>query len=135
MRPGVNEINLYEQIFYKQIEKFPVICYTVATERIADEMDLPKERKKLLKNRHLAKAIAQQKLYEFKRQIEYKCKMKGIPFIEADAWYPSSKKCSCCGNIKKALKLSERIYKCDSCGLEMDRDLNVSVNLANYQSV
>lgn len=87
----------------------------------------------MMKNKHLAKAIAEQKLYEFKRQIQYKCKMLGIQFIEADKCYPSSKKCSCCGNLKKDLKLSDRTYKCDNCGLIMNRDLNASINLANYK--
>ena len=89
--------------------------------------------KGMMKNRHLAKAIADQKLYEFKRQIAYKCKRYGIPLVEADRWYPSSKKCSYCGNIKKDLKLSDRIYKCENCGLVIDRDYNASVNLARYQ--
>lgn len=88
--------------------------------------------KNLMKNRHLSKAIAQQKLYEFKRQIQYKCKKYGIEFVEADKWFPSSKTCSCCGQIKSDLKLKDRFYICD-CGLSMDRDLNASINLANYQ--
>lgn len=87
--------------------------------------------KNIMKNKHLSKAISEQGLYEFKRQIKYKCKKYGIEFVEADKWYPSSKKCSCCGNIKKDLKLKDRIYKC-SCGLKIDRDLNASINLANY---
>ena len=87
----------------------------------------------MMKNKHLAKAIAKQKFYEFKRQIQYKCKLLGIKFIEADKWYPSSKKCSCCGNLKKDLKLSERTYKCDNCGFIINRDLNASINLANYK--
>jgi len=88
--------------------------------------------KAMLKNRHLSKAITQQKLYEFKRQIQYKCEKYGIQFIEADKWFPSSKLCSCCGSIKKDLKLSDRVFKCP-CGHEMDRDLNAALNLANYQ--
>src|SRR5690606_40479610 len=56
------------------------------------------------------------------RQIQYKCRKYGIEFIEADKWYPSSKMCSCCGSIKKDLKLSDRIFNC-SCGHKMDRDL------------
>ena len=90
--------------------------------------------KGMMKNRHLSKAIAQQKFYEFKRQIEYKSRLYGIKFVEADTFYPSSKKCSCCGNIKKNLRLSDRIYRCESCGLVIDRDFNASVNLANYES-
>ncbi len=87
--------------------------------------------KNMIKNRHLAKAVQEQCLYEFKRQIQYKCKKYGIEFVEADKWFPSSKMCSCCGKIKKDLKLSDRVYKC-SCGLNIDRDLNASINLANY---
>ena len=88
--------------------------------------------KGMMKNKCLSKAIAKQCLYEFKRQIEYKCKKYGIKFIEADKWYPSSKMCSSCGNIKKDLKLSDRVYKC-TCGQEIDRDLNASINLSQYE--
>lgn len=88
--------------------------------------------KGMMKNKHLAKAIAKQKLYEFKRQIKYKCKKYGIEFVEADKWFPSSKTCSCCGKINKDLKLKDRVFAC-SCGLKLDRDLNASINLANYQ--
>lgn len=87
--------------------------------------------KGMMKNRHLSKAIAKQCLYEFKRQIQYKCQKYGIAFVEADKWYPSSKTCSCCGTIKKDLKLSDRVFKCQ-CGFTLDRDLNASINLANY---
>ncbi|MGB5824488.1 MAG: transposase [Proteocatella sp.] len=88
--------------------------------------------KGMMKNRHLSKAIAGQKLYEFKRQIQYKCEKYGIEFVEADKWFPSSKTCSCCGQIKPDLKLKDRLYICE-CGLKIDRDLNASINLANYQ--
>ena len=87
--------------------------------------------KGMMKNKHLSRAIAEQCLYEFKRQIQYKCIKYGIEFVEADKWFDSSKKCSCCGTIKKDLKLKDRIYKC-SCGFKSDRDLNASINLANY---
>lgn len=87
--------------------------------------------KNMMKNKHLSKAIAEQCLYEFRRQIQYKCKKYGIEFVEANKWFPSSKKCSCCGAIKKDLKLKDRVYKC-SCGFRLDRDLNASINLANY---
>ena len=89
----------------------------------------------MMKNKHLSKAIQQQKFYEFKRQIEYKSKLNGIEFIQVDKFYPSSKTCSCCGNIKKDLKLSDRMYKCDVCGLVIDRDYNASINLANYEVI
>jgi putative transposase len=86
----------------------------------------------MMKNKHLSEALAQQKLYEFRRQMQYKCELNGIEFVLADRFYPSSKTCSCCGNIKKDLKLRDRNYKCEKCGLEIDRDFNASVNLANY---
>jgi len=86
----------------------------------------------MMKNKHLAKSIAHQKLFEFKRQIKYKSKKYGIEFVEAGKWYPSSKTCSSCGKIKNDLKLKDRVFVC-SCGFKMDRDLNASINLANYQ--
>lgn len=87
--------------------------------------------KGMMKNRHLAKAVQQQCFYEFRRQIEYKCKWNEIEFILADRWFPSSKLCSCCGQIKKELKLSDRIYRCE-CGNEIDRDYQASLNLKVY---
>ena len=89
----------------------------------------------MMKNKHLSKAIAEQKFYEFCRQIEYKCKYYGIEFVLADRFYPSSKTCSNCGNIKKDLKLKDHIYKCPICGNIIDRDLNAAINLANYKKV
>ena len=88
--------------------------------------------KSMMKNRYLSKAIAEQCLYDFKVKIKYKCEFYGIEFVEADKWYPSSKTCSCCGAIKKDLKLKDRIYQC-SCGLKIDRDFNASINLSRYK--
>nr|CAI9751410.1 transposase [uncultured phage]CAI9752296.1 transposase [uncultured phage] len=68
---------------------------------------------------------------EFLRQLEYKSQNNGIKFIKADKYYPSTQLCSCCGNRKK-LNLNERIYRCDICGLEIDRDINAARNLENY---
>ena len=90
--------------------------------------------KGMMKNRHLAKAIQKQKFYEFKRQIAYKCQKNGIEMVEVPTFYPSSKTCSCCGCIRSDLKLSDRVYRCNECGLVIDRDLNASLNLAKYQS-
>ena len=87
--------------------------------------------KGMMKNKHLSKAIQEQGFYEFIRQMKYKCEFNGIQFIQADRYFPSSKLCSCCGSIKKDLKLKDRVYKCD-CGLEIDRDKNASINLGNY---
>lgn len=88
--------------------------------------------KGMMKNRHLSKAIAEQCLYDFKTKIKYKCEFYGIEFVEADKWFPSSKMCSCCGAIKKDLKLKDRVYQC-SCGLKIDRDFNASINLSRYK--
>jgi putative transposase len=89
--------------------------------------------KGMMKNHKLAKSIQDQTLSEFKRQMKYKCQWSGIELIEADRWYPSSKTCSGCGHIKPRLSLSERVYKCEHCGLVIDRDLNAAINLANYE--
>ncbi|MFY8224974.1 RNA-guided endonuclease InsQ/TnpB family protein, partial [Clostridium perfringens] len=90
--------------------------------------------KGMMKNKHLSDAIRKQGFYEFKRQLEYKCKFRGIKLVVADRFYPSSKTCSQCGEIKKDLKLKDRIYNC-SCGLSIDRDLNASINLSRYKLV
>ena len=85
----------------------------------------------MMKNRHLAKAVQEQCFYEFRRQIEYKSTQNSIPVIIADRFFPSSKLCSCCGMIKKDLKLSDRIYKCE-CGNVIDRDYQAALNLKRY---
>ena len=85
----------------------------------------------MMKNKHLSKAVQSQGFYEFRRQLEYKCADKGIPLIIADRFYPSSKLCSCCGNMKKDLKLTDRICKCD-CGNIIDRDVQAAINLEAY---
>lgn len=85
----------------------------------------------MVKNRHLAKAIYEQLWYEFKRQIQYKSEEYGIKFVLAKWNYASSQTCSGCGNIDKTMKdLNKRTYKCEHCGLEIDRDLNASINLS-----
>jgi len=86
----------------------------------------------MMKNRHLAKAVQEQCFYEFYRQIQYKCNWNNIEFVVADRFFPSSKLCSCCGNVKKDLKLSDRTYVCSECGNTIDRDYQASVNLCNY---
>jgi putative transposase len=90
--------------------------------------------KGMMKNRHLSKAIAKQKLYDFKLKLQYKCEKYGIELVEADKWFPSSKLCSSCGAIKQDLKLSDRVYRCE-CGLVIDRDFNASINLSRYKLV
>ena len=85
----------------------------------------------MIKNKHLSKAVQQQGFYEFRRQIEYKTMWNNIPVVIADRFFPSSKLCSCCGSIKKDLKLSDRIYKCE-CGNIIDRDYQAALNLKQY---
>lgn len=85
----------------------------------------------MMKNRYLAKAISKQNFYYFRQKLEQKCKLINIELRIVNRFYPSSKTCSCCGHIKKDLKLSDRTYICLKCGLIIDRDLNASINLAN----
>ena len=83
----------------------------------------------MIKNRHLSKAIQEQNFYAIRTKLINKCKERNIELRIVDTFYPSSKTCSCCGSVKKDLKLNDRIYKCSSCGLEIDRDYNASINL------
>ena len=87
----------------------------------------------MMKNRHLAKAVASQKFYEFRTKLEAKCKESGIELRIAGRWYPSSKKCHECGHVKKDLKLSDREYICE-CGYHADRDYNASLNLRDAET-
>ena len=89
--------------------------------------------KGMMKNRHLAKAIASQKFHEFRRKLQWKCVLMGIELRIIDRWYPSSKLCHCCGRIKKDLKLSDRIYAC-ICGYVADRDFNASLNIRDAKT-
>ena len=82
----------------------------------------------MMKDRHLSQAVASQRFYEFRAKLKAKCADNGIELRVVDRWYPSSKMCHCCGAIKKDLKLSDRIYRCD-CGYVEDRDFNASLNL------
>ncbi len=84
----------------------------------------------MMKNRHLAKSIAQQNFYYFKERLEQKATEYDIELRTVSRFYPSSKTCSKCGSYKKDLKLSDRVYKCEHCGAVIDRDLNASINLA-----
>ena len=82
----------------------------------------------MMKNKHLSKAVASQKFYEFRTRLQAKCNENGIELRVVDRWFPSSKTCHCCKNIKKDLKLSDRIFKC-YCGYIEDRDFNAALNL------
>ena len=83
----------------------------------------------MARNHRLAKAVSDAAFGEFRRQLEYKTARTGAALHVVDRWYPSSKTCSKCGRVKAKLSLSERTYRCDGCGLVMDRDLNAAVNI------
>jgi putative transposase len=83
----------------------------------------------MLANGKLSKAISDMGFYEFRRQLEYKTQLYGSKLVIVDRFYPSSKTCSKCGAKKPSLSLSQRVFKCDSCGFESDRDLNAAMNL------
>lgn len=83
----------------------------------------------MMKNKHLSKAVASQKFYEFRTKLKYKCDTNGIELRVVDRWYPSSKTCNCCGFVKRDLKLSDRTFRCPECGTVTDRDYNAALNL------
>lgn len=88
----------------------------------------------MMKNRHLSKSIAQQKFFEFRTKLLAKCNEFGIELRVVDRFYPSSKTCHCCGNVKSDLRLSDRVYHCYECGYTEDRDYNASLNLRDCQT-
>ena len=83
----------------------------------------------MVKNHRLAKAVQDASLYELRHQLEYKTAKTGAKLHFIDRWYPSSKTCSQCGSVKAKLSLNERIYRCENCGLVIDRDLNAAINI------
>lgn len=133
---NIKKLKIKIKLLYRKISNIRKNHLNHATRKIVDENPLRIVLEDLnitgmIKNKHLAKSIAEQNFYEFRRQIEYKAKFRGITVVFADRWYPSSKTCSRCGILKKDLKLKDRIFKCE-CGLRLDRDLNASINLAKY---
>lgn len=88
--------------------------------------------KGMMKNKHLSKAIQEQGLYDFKCKLSYKAQWNNIKIVDVPRFFPSSKTCSNCGSYKGDLKLSDRTYECESCGIELDRDYNASLNLKQY---
>lgn len=83
----------------------------------------------MVKNHHLAKAVQDASFYELRHQLEYKTAKTGARLHFVDRWYPSSKTCSNCGSVKAKLSLTERVYRCEHCGLTIDRDLNAAINI------
>jgi len=86
----------------------------------------------MVRNRHLARSIADMGFHEFRRQLEYKAERRGGRVVVADRWFPSSKTCSACGSVQEATPLSVRQWICPDCGTRHDRDLNAARNLATY---
>ena len=120
--------------FFKGLSAFPVFkkkgknelgAYFVKNNKTDEDLKVSN----MIKNKHLLKAIQEQSFYSIRTKLINKCKERNIELRLVDTFYPSSKTCSCCGSVKKDLKLSNRIYKCCNCGLEMDRDYNASINL------
>ena len=113
--------NDYINKIVNEITKTKLKCITIEDLKVSN----------MIKNRHLSKAISQQKFYEFRTKLLNKCKEKNIELRIVSTFYSSSKLCSNCGHKKQDLKLKDRIYKCCDCGLEIDRDYNASLNLRN----
>ncbi len=88
----------------------------------------------MLRNRTLARSLSDAGFAEFRRQLAYKCPWYGSRLVVADRWFPSSKRCSGCGTVKDELPLRERTYRCEACGLTLDRDRNAAINLAWWAS-
>lgn len=105
------------------------IVKTKPSKIVIEDLDVSR----MLKNRYLSEKISEQNFYKFREILTYKCKLNNIELVIADKFYPSSKTCSCCGHIKQDLKLKDRVFKCPTCGLEIDRDLNAAINLDNYK--
>lgn len=105
------------------------IVKTKPSKIVIEDLDVSR----MLKNKHLSEKILEQNFYKFREILAYKCKLNNIELVIANKFYPSSKTCSCCGHIKQDLKLKDRVFKCPTCGFEIDRDLNAAVNLSNYK--
>ena len=145
-KKGVATLNKY---IYKKISRIQKLYYKLSCIRtdyinkIVNEVVKTKPRfitienlniTGMMKNRHLSKAIANQKFYKFRLKLINKAKRLNIEIRLADTFYPSSKLCSCCGSIKHDLKLKDRMYKCNYCNLKIDRDYNASLNLMECQN-
>lgn len=117
-------------------KQLPIILYArVSTRNQKDDLERQVENLKqyAIAKGYLFEAIAEQSFYKFTSILKYKCEWNNIELLKVDRFYPSSKLCSCCGNIKKDLRLKDRTYNCNICGLIINRDFNASLNLANYK--
>lgn len=104
------------------------IVKTKPSKIVIEDLDI----KGMMKDKSKSKAIQNQKWYDLRKKLTYKCEKNGIQLVVADKRYASSKLCSCCGNKKKVLRLDERVYTCEKCGISMDRDYNAALNLRKY---
>ena len=111
--------NDYNNKIVNEITRTKLKCITIEDLKISN----------IMKNKYLSKAIQEQNFFSIRTKLINKCKERNIELRLVNTFYPSSKTCSCCGNIKKDLKLNDRIYKCCNCGIEIDRDYNASINL------
>ncbi|NMA05121.1 MAG: transposase [Acholeplasmataceae bacterium] len=110
------------------LNKLTTLLVSVADYICLEDLDI----EVMMKNHHIAKHLSDLGLYEFKRQLMYKGAYASKKIVEANRFYPSSKTCSNCGTVISKLALNERIYKCDDCGLKINRDYNASLNLLSY---
>jgi putative transposase len=113
------------------IQKFTTMLAKTKPVIVVEDLDV----KKMMRNHHLARAIADAAWGEMLRQLRYKTRWYGSTLITADRWYPSTKRCSRCGHVKDAMSLEERVFNCEGCGLVVDRDLNAARNLAEWPGV
>jgi putative transposase len=111
-------LNTLHQVTSQLVKDFDVI--------VVEDLNV----KGMVKNRHLAKHISDASWGKLVRQLTYKAAWSGVTVVAADRFYPSSKTCSACGSVKAKLSLSERVFDCDMCGVQIDRDVNAAVNLA-----
>lgn len=104
------------------------IVKTKPSKIVIEDLDI----KGMMRDKSKSKAIQNQKWYDLREKLTYKCEKNGIQLVVADKRYASSKLCSCCGNKKRVLRLDERVYKCEKCGKSIDRDYNAALNLRKY---
>lgn len=107
------------------LQKITTILITHYSQIVLEDLNV----KEMVSNHRLSQFVSDMAFGELCRQVEYKASLNGVSIMKADKFYPSSKTCSVCGNIKKDLKLSDRTYRCDKCGAILDRDYNASLNL------
>lgn len=123
---------LHEKIANQRKDNLHKITYRLTHESQVDTICIENLNVKgMTRNHHLAKSLNDASFGMFRTMLEYKCKWYGINLMVIDRFYPSSKTCSCCGNIYRDLKLSERGWTCSKCGSHHDRDLNAAINIRN----